>query len=346
MGYKINLGAWQGVFAVPTELVDKHIKIAGAAQLKVLLWLLRNNSEPANAEDIGKALNMHVADVRDCMQFWIREGLIAMTDDEITPSAKANVTAKVTTAFENNNRNTVQQNQGVNNEVKKEKPQLRSTSRPQRPDTFHVAKRISEDQSLAGLVSEAEVVLGRTLSGGDTSTLIMLHDNDGLPADVILMILQYAVSQDKNSMRYIEKVGISWASEEINTLERAEEHIKKLSMRNDTWKRIAMVFGINTTGSPTKFQLDCASRWVTEWKYSTQMIRQAYEMCVDQKGEYNLKYIDGIIKKWYKTGIFTEKDLQEYRADGNKKSTKGAKKESRKASYDINEVEKLMNDFD
>ena len=37
MEYKLNLGSWNSVFAVPSDIVDKHLKLAGAVQLKVLL---------------------------------------------------------------------------------------------------------------------------------------------------------------------------------------------------------------------------------------------------------------------------------------------------------------------
>ena len=43
MGYKLELGAWSAVFAVPNALVDRYIKEADGDQLKVMLWLLRHN---------------------------------------------------------------------------------------------------------------------------------------------------------------------------------------------------------------------------------------------------------------------------------------------------------------
>ena len=46
MGYKLELGAWSAVFAVPNALVDRYIKEADGDQLKVMLWLLRHNGRP------------------------------------------------------------------------------------------------------------------------------------------------------------------------------------------------------------------------------------------------------------------------------------------------------------
>ena len=42
MKFSINLGAWNSVFAIPTQVVDQHLKLAGGVHLKVLLWLLRH----------------------------------------------------------------------------------------------------------------------------------------------------------------------------------------------------------------------------------------------------------------------------------------------------------------
>ena len=32
MEYKMNLGSWNSVFAVPGDIVDKHLRLAGAAE--------------------------------------------------------------------------------------------------------------------------------------------------------------------------------------------------------------------------------------------------------------------------------------------------------------------------
>ena len=40
MSVRINLGEWGSVFAVPTSIVDQHIKIASPLQLKIILFLL------------------------------------------------------------------------------------------------------------------------------------------------------------------------------------------------------------------------------------------------------------------------------------------------------------------
>ena len=87
MEYQLNLGAWNSVFVVPSILVDQHIKLAGAVQLKVILWVLRHAGESFSTDTIAQALSMHEADVKDCMQYWTETGIICLHEQMITPAA-------------------------------------------------------------------------------------------------------------------------------------------------------------------------------------------------------------------------------------------------------------------
>ena len=42
MGYYLNPGELTALFAVPASVADKHLRLASAEQLKVLLWCLKN----------------------------------------------------------------------------------------------------------------------------------------------------------------------------------------------------------------------------------------------------------------------------------------------------------------
>ena len=72
----------------------------------------------------------------------------------------------------------------------------------------------------------------------------MLHDDFGLPVDVILMLLQYAANAGKTSTRYIEKVGMDWAEEEIFTHQKAEEKLRKIAENAKAWRVVEQTLGI------------------------------------------------------------------------------------------------------
>ena len=58
MEYTLHMGPWSSVFAVPTALVDRYIKLAGKEQLQVLLWMLRHGGEAVQPDLLAQALGM------------------------------------------------------------------------------------------------------------------------------------------------------------------------------------------------------------------------------------------------------------------------------------------------
>ena len=189
--------------------------------------------------------------------------------------------------------------------------------------------------------------MGKPISNGDTATLVMLHDTDGLPCDVLLMLIQYCHSIGKDNMRYIEKMAVGWASEEITTVERAEEKISNLEKYGEAWNRVALIFGIQNSGSPTKAQQENANRWINEWHFSDEMLREAYERCVNKKNSFNITYTNGILKNWNKRGINSLKELKEYEEKSRKKSSENNGNNGNKGdnnpqvSYDIDKYEEF-----
>ena len=58
MDYTLNMGPWNSVFAVPTALVDRYLRLAGKEQLQVLLWMLRHSGERVSPEKLAQELGM------------------------------------------------------------------------------------------------------------------------------------------------------------------------------------------------------------------------------------------------------------------------------------------------
>ena len=183
------------------------------------------------------------------------------------------------------------------------------------------------------------MVLSRPISNSDAATLLMFHDIDGLPIDVILMLLQYAVSVGKCNMRYIEKVAMAWSEEEINTIEKAEEKIKCLEKSRISWHKVQKILGLDGR-APTQKEMEASNRWVNEWNFSEDLIKEAYDRCVDLKGKYILNYIDSILKRWKSSGIIT---LEQANNERNNKSSKF--KTDISPSYNIESYFEAMDTF-
>jgi DnaD/phage-associated family protein len=331
MNYTMNLGAWNSVFAVPCSVVDKHIKLAGSMPLKVLLWTLRHAGEPFEAKDAAAALGISESDVNDAMLYWQQAGLIAVNADGFIPESVKRPEPQPAVPAE--------PPEAVTERIPEEKPR-KILSRPQKADNAFVAKRMKESTEIACLMQEAEQILGRLISNGDSATLLMIHDDFGLPADVIIMLLQYVVSIGKANTRYIEKVAMNWADEEIYTHEKAEEKLRRLAENKKAWHIVEQAIGMPHR-VPSAKEEAAASVWVNEWNFSLAMIHEAYDRGVDATGKFSPAYMSRIMERWHKDGISTlqqAKKEKEERANARKSEDKNNK--SKNVTFDIDEYER------
>lgn len=300
--YKLSLGQWDFLFAVPCSVVDKYLNTADFVQIKVLLWALRNKS--FSIKEACEELKITPEEFKSAFEFWSRL--------EVFPS----------------------KNKKTENEVKPEG--TKQTASPshisrRKPGGVYIASRIKESPEISMLMKEAEVILGRPISSSDSAVLIMLHDSQGLPVDVILMLLQYAVSIGKGNMRYIETMGINWAISGVDNIEAAENKINNLSKNSLLWRRFEGLIGIEHR-SPTPSEEELVVKWYDEWHLGDELIKYAYDICVDTKGKYNIRYMDGILKRWYAKGIFTLEQAKE-----SKNKFKNQRSSSSARSYNIEE---------
>lgn len=357
MAVKINLGAWDSVFVLPTKAVDECLKFADEAKLKVLLYIVRNSGKDLTDEVVSKATGVSGDALADAYDFWTMSGILCKSNNvyQVAPSSESNavyeeqVQVQTKSAAQSDVKAVNQTTENSDNiakiatetQAEAQKPKF-VVSRPQKPDYVHTAQQLAADEELAFLVNEVQTVFGKTLSNSDASTLLMLKSTCGLPLDVILMLVGYCVSIDKGNMRTLEKIGVSWADDGIYTVEAAENKIRQVRQSNQNYSIVHSAFGIKNSGSPTKKQLEYSDKWVGEWKFSPQMLREAYERCVDTKGQMNFRYIDGILKRWNTEGIKNLNDLQTF--DKLKEKGSGSK---RNASYNIDELDKFdsLDDF-
>ena len=314
---------------MPAAVVDRHLKLASTAQVKVLLYLLRHAGEEIADDQVAKAVGASAEEVRNAVDFWIERGLLCADKGVLTPAADTQPVSAAEPPAK-----------------PAEEQKHTAVSRAVRPDSAYVSKRIKEDGILAGLMEEAQSVMRKPLSPGDTATLVMLYDTFGLPCEVIALLLHHLSETGSANMRAVERVGISWSDNGVSSIEDAEREIEKISSSREAWGRVSMMLGLRNAGRPTQAQLANADRWLNEWRFSDEMIIEAYERCVNTKGEYSMSYINAILKKWYEKRIFSLDSLKDY--ESRPSAAKSAKKQNKKgsvfssdgASFDISKYEK------
>ena len=173
MSYSVNPNLFRSIFAVPTDIVDKHIRLATEHQLKVLLWILRNAPDNPDIDEMCKALKIDKNDVDDYLQYWILTGVLH-TDGNTVESSPSPVASESPAPA-----------------VKKEDA-TKSVEEielvPSKPTSSEIATRIDESPEIGHLFNEAQIKLGKTIGYDGQCSLLLLHDHYGLPVEVLFML--------------------------------------------------------------------------------------------------------------------------------------------------------------
>ena len=302
MAYFFSPETFMSAFPVPVGLVDKYIKLAGASQLKVLLFLLRHQSEGIDLQRAAKELGFSAEEVEEAVEFWVSAGVMMRQGDE--PKAPLIPEKKVA-------------------------PKAAVRPRSQKPSREEVARRGLEDSNIAFLLREAEVKFGRVLKSNESSTLVWLHDDEGMSPAVILMLLEFAVAEKACNVSFIERTALKWIEKGVSNIAEAEEEIRILQQSRSAWRVVERAMGIEKR-LPSTNELKYARTWVIEWGYGAEILRAAYETCVDTLSKFSMPYVKGILETWHKNGVKEVADI------GRAEEKRSAKKKGGKNSESIN----------
>lgn len=328
MEFKINPAAYANMFPVPSFLVDDNIRLASAVQLKAALYLYRHAmaGENVTCAQIAKATGYSEEDIVDAMIFWVERGAVIKFDEQ---APALNPIPSVPAATQN--AQILPQTQ-VPAEEKKTVPVITAS----KPSHEQIAIRCTECEQFKQLFAEAQQKLGKTIGYEGQATLIMLHDSYGLPIEVILMLIEYAVSKGKTGYSYLANLGKVWAEREIDSYEAAEAYIEEQNSTDSLWNRFRSLTGVKNA-NPTTKQRRFFSSWNIELGFDCDMIYLAYEISIEKTEKMSLAYMDKVLKNWHSKGIKTPVDVQnEQEQWANSKKPKQTKaKEQSSSSYDL-----------
>lgn len=320
MTYTWNTGLMGDVFVLPGDIVDNHLRLAGSAQLKILLWCARNGRGQFDAQACSDAIGLSPADCVDALQYWLQTGVLTAVGEDApvsvsisTPTPAPAVPAAPAAIV---------------------MPTAKARPAAVKPQLDEVLARQQQSGDFAALMDTVSARLGRPLSHGDMSTLLYLFDTAGLPAEVIVMVVVYAVTIGKANMRYIEKVALDWADKGISSIDDAERELCRLEHRRQAIEKIQTAFGL--TQSPTFSQTDAAYKWIWEWNMSMDLIQLAGEQCIQRCEKFNFGYVGKILEHWHADGLTTPEQVKQASA-ASKKGVKSRKK----TSFDLDAYDEM-----
>lgn len=320
MNYLLNPVTFTSSISVPSTVVENYLSLAGAVQLKVLLFAIKNiTPQGIDPKNIADALNISVSDAEDSLRFWADAGVF------IAPNASQTVSAAAETA-----------------------PKKTVVLKTVKPTRSEILKRSAECNEITFLLREAQNVFGRALKQSESSTLVWLYDDEGMSAALILTLLEYAKSVERLNIGFIERTGISWVENGVLTVADADSYLNQIAQKNYAWSVVQKAFGLDKR-MPSKKELTLSDLWVNQYKISRELLNYAYNLCVDNTGKFSMSYISKIIESWQKSGVKTVLDAKASIENQKKVKTKSKAPSSSKNTYstsNMEEFDKFINNND
>ena len=185
-------------------------------------------------------------------------------------------------------------------------------------------------------------MLGKILSGNELKIFYGIYDYLGLPAEVIVLLVNHCIEKQaarygegrKPTVRMIEREAYAWARREIFSLEMAEEYLKHLAKISDMTEKVKEVLRIgNRALSPTE------EKYIASWLemgFDADALEIAYDRTVIKTGELTWAYMNSIVKSWNSKGLRTAADIL-----SNDSRTPGQRKKSADRQPDKTELERM-----
>jgi len=265
---------------IPDHFIDRHLAAASGEFVKVYLYIQRHlkYSSDLSIHVIADSLRMTEADVKRALAYWQAEGVLQFS--EPVPA-----TAYGAAALDHSLQQTVPVKETLSPSI--------------------VASRM-EEEGLSHLAFMADTYLGKPLSQTELNTLFYFYDRLHFPVDLIEYLLEYCVSNNKKSMRYIETVAISWYEQGIDTIDKAKE---AMVIYNKNYYAVMKAFGISNR-NPGPAEAAFIKKWLEEYQFDLAIILEACNRTISSISQPSFPYADSILARWKTAQVHTLDDVK------------------------------------
>ncbi len=274
--------------------VTKYLKEVSGDNLKVL-FLIFSEKKTLTSFEIATKLDITVPQADDAIRFWKFKGILKLPEEESAI-------------------------------IKIEKPSIDQIT------TKELVDAKEENKLVAMLFQEAEMLYKRPLRPIERRSFLYIFEFYKLPVDVILMVIDFCIRNNR-SLKQIILICEDMSDNEITSHEQTEEYIKKLTEKSNIENQIKNCFGIynrKLSANEKKYVL----KWTTTYCFKINIIKIAFNICVDKTGKLSFQYIEKILQNWKKNNVKTPEDVEKL----NIKRTDSKKNNNKKTSYDLDEL--------
>lgn len=361
---------------VSNRFIDEIMPSANGEFVKIYLYLLRalsSNTSGLSICRIADIFNHTEKDIIRALKYWEQAGLLDLCFD--SNKTLTNITLKPIGADYMTSDGThveIHSVSGNTSSVNNYAVLNQLTAKPENTETQPVVSDLQQDNDnnikamnntftkkiytaneIAGFNQKSEVAeflfiaekyIGKPLSKSDINTLLFIYDTLSFSPDLIVYLLEYCVTNNHKSMRYIEKVAISWAEEGIDSVEAAK--ITTDAFCSSCYP-VLKAFGLNGR-NPSKGEKEFILKWTNSYGFSMEIILEACNKTMDTIAKPSFNYADKILSDWKDKGVNKLDDIKVLDKQHviNSKTKETAKTEAVKSKNSFNDFDQRTYNYD
>ena len=346
------------VTILSNTFIDNYMPEANGEFVKVYIYLLRSLSNAPvsfSLEQMADRLLCTERDILRALKYWAKQELIALdfTDSNklcgivlLSPDGQKQTVSSVSASWETASAAEQPAVSPASVSVSAPETSTDEASVKQKQElTPDRIRELKQNEEIIQILYIAEQYLGKTLTPTESQKLLFFYDGLGLSADLIEYLLEYCVSHNHKSIRYIEKVAIAWAENGVTTVEQAKQSCSRYSRE---YFAILKALGI-TNRNPVETEVTLMDTWLKTYGFSMEIIQEACSRTVLQTGQASFQYTDKILEGWKKKEVRTLDDIRSLDSEHQKRrqNKKNARKPTAPASNNrFNNFQQREYDFD
>lgn len=176
---------------------------------------------------------------------------------------------------------------------------------------------------LGRLYYVAEIYFQRNLSSSEISMLEYFVNDLNMSVDLVEYLLEYCIGKGHISVRYMETVAQNWVAKNITTVQQAKDESRSFG---GDYTVILRELGLTRNPAPAETAL--MDKWLSEYAFSLDLIKEACRRTVLQASSPSLSYTDSILTRWHNASVRSLQDVARLDADheASKSDQKNAEK--------------------
>ena len=315
------------VTIISNLFLDEYMPRANGEYVKVYLHILRcsaNISFELTTGSIADALESTEADVTRALKYWEQSGVLGLEYDNsgkqiariiikdlrrdmpLTFKIVAENSAVTTTVTKQMAVTTPKIDNTIDSTLEMAPTGIADDVPAKREFSTAELSKFTADEDIKELLYISQTYLEKTFSPAETNTILYFYDGLGFSIELIEYLIEYCASNGHKTMRYIEKVAIEWAHDNIETVDDAKAKVATFS---NTCYPVLQAFGLQGR-NPASAEKAFVVKWTNEYGFSMDMILDACNRTINTIHQPSFQYADSILQRWLKNGVKTPDDIK------------------------------------